>query len=299
MTRTSKQATTSPPARRQVPWLTLGRASLWLGTLAGVSFGLHALDAYADSQRPSQPRRLVWDNLPAWLGDPQNADVLREIEQATGLFDGQRSLEDDALCANVGSSLARCAWVEQVERVTKRQDGEVRIRAAFRRPVTMIVKDGTAYLVDEGAVRLPRQIRAAFLDARHWVLLQGVGGDLPEIGRPWAGKDALAGVRLVRIVNEAYQQRRPGLWEQLVAVDVSNFEGRQSRRDGRLRITTLHPETVIHWGLPPGEEYPVESPVERKLAHLEGLYEEFGERWVEVGPIDIRAQDRVLTGSPK
>ncbi len=282
-----------------MPWTSIGRAALWIGTFAGVAFGLHTLDAYADSLRPMQPRRLVWENLPVWLADSENADVLREIEQATGLFDVSRRLADDQLCAGVGASLAGCAWIERVERITKRQDGEIRITATFRRPVTMVVKDGMAYLVDENAVRLPRQIQAAFLDLRHWILLKGVQGDLPEIGRPWPGKDALAGVKLVRILNEAYQTRRPGLWEQLVAVDVSNFDGRLSRRDGRLQVTTMRPETVIHWGLPPGEEYPVETTVERKLAHLEGLYEEFGDGWIEVGQIDIRAQDRVLTGSPK
>lgn len=285
------------PAIPREVWALGGKSCVWLGTLAGLAVGMYALEGYAKSVGVVRPTKLEWpDDLPAWLKNPDHAEFKEEIAAAVQLRRDD-DLHTADLCEWIGRRLEECPWTESVERISKRQDGVIRIEATFRRPVTMIVKGGNAYLVDEKAVRLPRERRPALLDAREWILVEGVRGDVPKVGQAWNGKDALSGVKLVRILNEAYEQGRLSCWPEFTRVDVSNFDGSESSRDGRIRIKTMTPGVLIHWGLTPGEEYPVECSTEDKLDRLDELYRKHS-GFPEKGPIDVRPFDRVWTGNP-
>lgn len=284
------------PAIPRDVWIAGGRSAMWLGTLAGLAVGMYALEGYAKSVGVVRPTAFEWANLPAWLKDPAHGEFLREIGESAQLRPGDE-LDTPDLCEWIGRRLDDCPWTESVERISKRQDGVIRIEATFRRPVTMIVKGGNAYLVDEKAVRLPRERRPALLDAREWILVEGVSGEVPKVGQAWNGKDALAGVKLVRILNEAYEQGRLSCWPEFTRVDVSNFDGSESSRDGRIRIKTMTPGALIHWGLTPGEEYPVECSTEDKLAKLDQLFRRHN-GFPKQGPIDVRPFDRILYGNP-
>ncbi|MCH7870826.1 MAG: hypothetical protein IID33_03915 [Planctomycetes bacterium] len=293
--RRKKNSLAMPAIPRQV-WIAGGKSCMWLGTLAGLAVGMYALEGYAKSVGVVRPTALEWANLPAWLKDPAHSEFLREIGEAAQLRSGDE-LDTADLCEWIGRRLEDCPWTESVERISKRQDGVIRIEATFRRPVTMIVKGGNAYLVDEKAVRLPRERRPALLDAREWILVEGVRGDVPKVGQAWNGKDALAGVKLVRILNEAYEQGRLSCWPEFTRVDVSNFDGSESSRDGRIRIKTMTPGALIHWGLTPGEEHPIECSTEDKLDRLDELFRKHN-GFPKKGPIDVRPFDRILYGSP-
>lgn len=296
--RRSKNKALAPAVIPKHVWVAGGKSVVWLVSLAAVAVGLHSLDGYAKSlPGPAVGAfNYEWLGLPAWLRDPAHREFLDEIALSAQLRQSDDLYAAD-LCERIGRNLENCPWIESVQRISKRQGGIIRIEATYRRPVTMIVKRGNAYLVDENAVRLPRERRPALLDARQWILVSGVRGEVPKVGQTWNGEDALAGVKLVKMLNEAYEQGRLSCWPELTSVDVSNFDGRKHPRDGRIRIKTMTPGALIHWGLAPGDEYPVECSAEKKLARLDALFRQ-NKGFPTSEPIDVRPLDRVLTGRP-
>lgn len=276
---------------RGTTWRALG----WLAALGALGLGLSRLEPHV-RRLAAPPARLVWVNLPAWLEHPHWKHVLRELEEQIGLHP-QTDLFDPAVCAYVASQASRSAWVDSVRRVTKHADGTVRIEAEFRKPFTYVEYRGRAYLIDEYGVRLPPDSPAEFVDRQDWLPVSGVAYAPPPVGQRWPGEDLAAGLKLVKFLYAVEVSGPPPFRASLRSVDVSNHNYRQRPSDGWLRLITRNPRSYIHWGLPPGEEYGIESTAEMKLAALTELCLRRG-GLPEDGPIDIRAEDRILIGEP-
>lgn len=282
---TSRSDKTPRSASGRFGLLIVGRGALWLFSAFAVVFGLHTLDARARDLQSRDPVRLEWLRLPDWLLAPEQRDLIDEISAQAGLY-GDEDLAAPDVCARVASNLAASPWVERVNRVSK-QPGLVRVDADIRKPLTMVEHAGTAYLIDDKGVRLPPSLRASELDRDAWLTITGASSPPPPVGELWPGQDLAAGVKLVRLINDRSSAGLLASRADLRRVDVSNF-GKRFVRDGQLRIETSAPACIIHWGMPPGEEYNIESPAERKLAMLDQYWRYKGGRLGDDGPIDLR-----------
>lgn len=299
----SKRKSRRKPDRRvtpRVPWplrsLRLWMFVAWIGTFTVIAYGLHELEPFA--QRANTPDTVIeWVGVPEWLNDANWQHVLPELEARINLHPDTDPY-DDRVCPYVAERLAGSAWVAAVRRVSKQSDGRVKVRAEFRKPFAMIERDGIAYLVDQEGVRLPLQYASSGLNRGGWLAIRGVASRVPELGRPWPGDDVAGGLKLARFLYRAETAGRTPFRDEIRAIDVRNFDGRKSQWAGRLQLVTINPRSYIHWGLPPGEEYDIESSAELKLAMLGELYLAEG-HLPDQGPIDLRAEDGIALGDPE
>ena len=292
--RKSRKRATGP----DLSWLRSARtwmAVAWMGTFAVIAYGLNRLDPHAQ-RIVTGDTEIEWVEPPSWLSDENWKDVLPKLEDRIDL-PSDTDPYDDRVCPYVAERLAGSAWIAQVRRVTKQNDGVVKVYSNFRKPFAMIEQAGVAYLVDAAGVRLPMEWAARSVNRSVWLTIRGVAARVPERGHRWAGDDVAAGLKLARFLYAAEDAGRADFREEILAIDVGNFKGRRNPRAGRLQLVTINPQSYIHWGLPPGEEYGIESSAELKLEFLRELYVRVG-RLPDQGPIDIRAEDVIGLGEP-
>ncbi len=268
-------------------------ALLWLVSLLGAGYGLHRLDPYV-RRNNRVPTRIEWSGVPQWLTEPYWKHILARLENRVAL-DPLTDPYDAHVCEYVGRRLAGSAWVERVRRVSVQADGRVVVSAEFRKPFAMIERNGVAYLVDSAGVRLPMGFRSRSVNREGWLVIEGVAARPPEPGQRWIGRDAAGGLRLARFLVNAEESGNLTFRKEIVAIDVSNFDGRRDRRAGDLQIVVRNPQCLIHWGLAPGEEGGVEASPQRKLAMLNALYAARG--GFPDRPIDVRSADAILLGN--
>lgn len=287
-------------AAPRIPWplrsLRAWMALAWIGTFAVIAYGLHDLEPYA--RRANTADTVIeWVRAPEWLNDENWRHVLPELEARINLHPDTDPY-DDRVCPYVAERLVGSSWIEAVRRVSKQSDGRVKVYADFRKPFAMIEQNGIAYLVDREGVRLPQQWASSGLNRSGWLAIRGVAARAPNLARRWPGNDVAAGLKLARFLYRAEAVGRTPFRDEIRAIDVSNFDGRKNRRAGRLQMVTINPQSYIHWGLPPGEEYDIEITAEMKLARLCGLHAAAG-RLPDKGPIDLRAEDGIGLGDPE
>lgn len=290
-------------ARRRAPGprlkllrsLRMWMAIAWLGTFAVIAYGLHELEPYAQRTNTSDTA-VEWVGVPGWLRDANWKHVLPQLEARIDLHP-RTDPYHDSVCSYVAARLAGSAWVDRVRRVTKQTDGRVKVWADFRKPSAMVERDGVAYLVDELGVRLPEQWAVSGLNRAGWFAIRGVSAAVPRPGKRWGGEDLTAGLKLARFLYQTKSSGQLPFRGSIRAIDVSNYRGKKDPRGGRLQLVTINPQSYIHWGLPPGEEYDIESSAELKLAMLRKLYAVEG-RLPDQGPIDVRGDDGIGLGGP-
>ena len=281
-----------------LPWLRSARtwmAIAWMGTFTVIAYGLNRLDPYAQRIITGETG-VVWVEPPSWLAEENWQYVLPELEERLNLHP-ETNPYDDRVCPYVAEQLAGSSWIAQVRRVTKQNDGLVKVYADFRKPFALVEQAGVAYLVDAAGVRLPKEWAARSVNRGGWLTIRGVAARVPQRGQRWAGEDVAAGLKLARFLYAAENAGKADFRDEIMAIDVGNFKGRRNPRAGRLQLVTINPQSYIHWGLPPGEEYGIESSAELKLEFLRELYARDG-RLPDQGPIDIRAEDVIGLGDP-
>ena len=267
----------------------------WIGTFAVIARGLHKLEPVV-RQFDLGDTRIVWLGVPDWLQTENWRYVLDDLEHGISL-DPKTIPYDERVCPYVAEQLAKSPWISQIRRISKQNDGIVKIYAEFRRPYAAIERDGMAYLIDENGYRLPEQWPGYAVNRGGWFVLRGVKEPLPELGERWPGADVVAGLKLVSFLSRAELAGRLPFRKEIQAIDVSNFYKKGSW-DGRLQLITKNPESYIHWGVPPGEEYKVEASAEMKLAQLNSLFDKYG-CLPNDRPIDVRTEGRIGIGSPE
>jgi hypothetical protein len=288
-----------PAAGPRLGWirsLRLWMALAWIGALAGVAYGLHELEPYMRRINVADTA-IEWVATPDWLHDANWKHVLPGLEARIGLY-RDTDIYDERVCPWVAERLAESPWVDHTRRVAKLPDGRVRVHCDFRKPFAMVEVGRAAYLVDESGVRLPARWACSEINRSGWLVIGGVKARSPQPGKPWPGEDLATGLRLARFLYRAEAVGRVPFRDAIRAIDVSNFHGRKDPRAGRLQLITIYPRSYIHWGLPPGEEYGIESSAERKLAALCKLYAA-QDGFPNMGPIDVRPQDGIAIGQPE
>jgi hypothetical protein len=253
----------------------LGLALLWVGTCAGLAYGLHRLDAYAVQAVADGPWAVQFQfpdfphTIPRWIAD----EVAQTAELSeTGAL-RLNKVSDPALCEEIAAGVRSSPWVAAVERVTKQAD-VVNIHARFRTFLTFVVYEGKGYLVDEDGFRLPRAESEGRLPGYEMILLEGAQVPPPPYGEAWQSEAVKSGLQLVKLL-QTYCPPGPKAW--IKAVDVSNYNDRKNRRDGWLGLRTVHARTRILWGYPPGQEYYTEALAQQKLAYIQAIFSRFGQ----------------------
>jgi hypothetical protein len=169
---------------------------------------------------------------------------------------------DEGFSQAVADQLVASGWVSSVDGIVQNPSGVVRIACAYRRPVAML-RIGEVYVAtDKDGYRL----RGTYpdLDGLSWIRIVGIQSAPPDVGEPFEGDDAVAGIRLASLLE---QQPRE-FASRIDAVDVSNFAGRQDRRKRHINVLPVPGQggkcTVFGWGSPLGEEIEETTP-EQKL----------------------------------
>lgn len=286
MSRTSKRSprTRGPgiPGWVRVLGSLSGSALLWILTGATLVIGLPLIDA-STQNLAQEPTRIQWIDLPAWQQSPGWSGILADVEKTINL-DPLAKIYDKDVCPYVAQQALASPWIKQVKKVWKQLDGHVCVQAEFRVP-TAVVQVGQEYhLIDDAAVRLPLPTNA--VRPEEWIVIRGVRAKVPGPGQKWEGDDLAAGLKLLGYLTRAAANDRLPFRSELVAIDVSKA-AHKSTTELRL-ITRSERLPLIIWGLPPGEEVPVEKSAANKLKELTEIYgpnASFPEfPWVDVRP---------------
>jgi hypothetical protein len=226
--------------------------------------GLSRLEAHVEQKlveraAPSLSFADLPDDLSVLAGDDLYNSVLDLLD---------RDWTDDRLCREMAGRLAAVGWVRRVNYVRRLSDARFKISCRYRAPVAM-VQDGTEFLlIDSEGVRLP----GTYLYDPAWRLIQGVAAHAPEPGRKWPGEDVDAGLTILRtLVGRPFA-------DQLTAVLVDNFGGRNNSRATHIELATDRAGGRIQWGSAPQAELE-ENTIEQKLAIL-------GENFRRTGRVD-------------
>jgi len=282
-----KERSDRPQERTRADASTLGPLVPVLCTaalVAGAVWGLEKVKAhvYASSAYRPAAIKVVLANPPDW--------VIRERWQERILsavaVPPAEAWMDEGLVRRLADQVASSGWVKSVQRVSKRMDGTVEIAAEYRRPIVMLMTDHGYVPVDRDGFRLPEVYER--VDANSgWIRVRGVAAPPPKVNAAFddkAAPDAMAALRLASLIFDQS-------WEiasRISAIDVTNFRGRQDRRDCHIKLWT--PDgTLIKWGSAIGEEMEENSPSE-KLAQIAVMLKRGGpQAQVDVSTLPNRA----------
>lgn len=293
----STRSKSRQPVLSPAMWRRIGMLMIWTGSIAGLVSAINLLANQVRAEATAQPLHVEWVDLPRWLPHLAYEDgqfVLPAIESnVAGLL--KRDLLDPQLASEFADRLRASPWIARVDRVTKRHDGEIRVQAEFRCPAAYVDVEKRAYLVDTNGVRLPVEKSTEDLPTENWLLITGLQAPTPAVGEAWDSEEVLAALRLVDFIETATKRGEVPFRAWLRSVDVANYDGKASSKDGKLRIRTLQPQCYIDWGLPPGGEGSIDAPAARKLSNLRRWFAKVGKfppkvieaRW----PEDVRERE--------
>ncbi|NLF32664.1 MAG: hypothetical protein GX591_17450 [Planctomycetes bacterium] len=289
------------PQRRRA---TVRRAVVGVLTAAaavGAAVGLRQLRGYVMAQPPyaASVAGVVLADRPAWMDDAVAAEIRAELALTVGY--APSTFETD-LAERVYAAAEQCPWIRRVHEVRVERGrtgpddaglsgGRIVVVADYRQPVAQAVGGGAERYIDAQGIVLPTD--SARLQAMRWpmVRITGLAAPVPQIGAVWPGDDLTAGLHLVRLLAA-----KP-YFNQITAVDVTNFRYRYTRGEPSIRLIATDGPTVtdIRFGdLPTGDLPAVGGPsVARRLGYLDGWYQGNGCRLAGPTYLDLRLPDRI------
>jgi hypothetical protein len=253
-----------------------------VGVTCAALLGLSRLQRYVHSLPDYRvPVRLELADVPPWLQRSQNEHILQSIRQEAGISP-QESYLDEELTRSVAERLEASGWVRKVVSVEKCYGGRIVARCEYRQPIAWVMHGDWCFLVDDECVRLPGRYAHVRIANAGLLQIAGVNSPPPDVGQPWDAPDLSAAIELVtELADQPFR-------EQIIAVLVYNYDGRENPYEPHMELATDRPGTRIRWGRAPGQELGLEPTAEQKLALLQGLYRKY--RRVDMGKsyIDIR-----------
>ncbi|MHC4557541.1 MAG: cell division protein FtsQ/DivIB [Planctomycetota bacterium] len=240
--------------------------------LAGIVIGLIFLERYIKETVLSSEGILTLElaDVPAWVSDELKEKV---FTAARGVGENLGLHEDAAL--SVQRNIEKLVgWLDEVK-VQSMHDG-LRIEGRWRRPIALVKSGLLKFYVDAEHVVLD------FVEMQKLPIVEIKGlsrvTKVPPMGEVWHRDDLAAAViilgRLDRM-DKSLTPDKPLLYE-IDSIDVSNFNGRKSRRQPHI-ILYAKDNTEIIWGAEFGTwQQHLESTDEQKLAKLYGYYKEYG-----------------------
>jgi hypothetical protein len=239
-----------------------GLIALSISTLLlAVGLGMARLNGFVEALAcvRSTPRVFLVD-LPGELAELARPDIEPRLNSLL-----LPSWTEPELPRRLADSLSEVGWIAKLHHVRRSGDGRFTVSCKYRIPAARIRQGSSYVLVDGEGVRVP----GSYWQAPKWMLIEGVENPAPSAGLKWEGKDILAGLALVRLMQgEPY-------FEQIRSVVVTNYGGRVDRWRTHVELATDEPNGRIRWGSAPGEEL-VENSVAQKLALLRENYRRSG-----------------------
>ncbi|MGH7215581.1 MAG: hypothetical protein ACREIT_12520 [Tepidisphaeraceae bacterium] len=247
---------------------------------------------------PAKPPRVVLKDRPVWMSDVLAEQVLR-----TARPNGTHSTFDHKMLVNVTAALQANPWVRevrQVRRVYGEKPGDtLEIDCEFRAPIALVRWGDYYSLVDGEGTKLPEQFTgsqapAIIMGHNRKVnirIVDGVKRPPPEPGQKWLGEDVSAGLDLVKLLHG-----QP-FAEEVLKVDVDNFEGRVDPREAQIVLGTKY-GSEVRWGRAVNaKDFFIEVSTDQKLGYMKQVHEQFGRVDGNQPWIDIRF-DKVTYPSP-
>jgi len=230
--------------------------------------GLERMDRWVRSEPQfAGPPRIVLVDVPDSIAD-QIYDRLRMFENVPW--------SQESLCRRMTEVLEADPWVAEVIAVKRLPDRIVQVDCEYRMPFAMVQTPTGFVLVDAEGVRLP----GVYQYHPSYMLIQGVAASPPPPGQAWEAGSVRSGLGLIDLLDrEPYS-------DQITAVLVHNYGGRQDRSAAQLELATDRAGGRIIWGSAVGDELE-ENTAAEKLELLRANYERFGRADANRSVIDV------------
>lgn len=227
-------------------------------------------------------------SVPVWVND-----ALKEKLSFAARADGMGLQLDETVARRVQRNIEGVfPWLAGA-RVRTMPDRLV-IEGSWRMPVVFVKRGLDKFYVDHDLVVLD------FVEMPHLTITPVKGlkpmAKGPELGHAWEREDLAAAVELVELLRRWDAEKTPDkpLLDEIKAVDVSNYNGRDNKRFPHIVLYATD-DTEIIWGAALGKwQRNLEATDAEKLAKLYAYYKEYGTLLGEVKYINLRdPQDRI------
>lgn len=241
---------------------------------AALATGFRTLERYVKNQQqdkmPTGPLELV--DPPFWLGQAWVDHLIQTLGD-------RRFLLDESTAGVVSEKVKQIAWLSDVHvHVTPLH---VELSASYRRPLVSVTIDGRRYYVDEKMVVFDE------LPVTKIAVPEVIGFTsrlAPSPGTVWRAEDVRAAMELAHRLALMDQHMAAAeeplvkpLLDEIAAIDVSNFSGRQSTAKPHLVLNVKDSDTKVHWGAAWGQAARLmEADEKEKVATLYQFYVENG-----------------------
>jgi hypothetical protein len=237
---------------------------------------------------PATPPKVVLKNRPVWMTDLLANQICKLAQPLVS-----HSSFDQQMLKDTYAVLKANPWIKEirsVRRVYGQAPGDtLEIDCDYRAPIALVKwGDDSYWLVDGEGVKLPEIFSGSQVPRIvvqhgqiHIRMVEGVRQPPPEAGKKWVSPELTAALEMVRLLyGLPYAQ-------EIVKVDVHNFEGRRNDKEAQIVLITKY-NTEVRWGQPLSAEYFfTEEPTATKLAYMKAIYEEYGRvdgkhRWLDI-----------------
>ena len=266
-----KQKTEYDPQRTWRVLRNIGMVAGAIVLIVGAIFGQRWLVADIARSQAAIPQVALLE-APRWM----RPSSIEEIRQLVAVTVDPNPLNQQSLDA-AARALGKNAWIEQVQRVTRRYDGRIEVRAVYRTPVALIRARDGFHLVDAAGTKLPGVYPFDQLEMLRLPVITGVQHAPPAEGWRWSGDDARAGLAMAILLGPE------PLAQQVKAIDVSNFAGRRDLGKPQIKLLTnlgsdgnADTSPGIGWGRAPGNEGIYEPPAAQKVLMLRRVMRQYG-----------------------
>jgi len=195
-------------------------------------------------------------------------------------------------------------WIKEIRQVRRtyvHSPGDtIEVDCEFRAPVALVKWNESFWFVDNEGTKLPEQFNAQQVpkvilspDGKVNIrIIEGARHVPSDPGMRWEGDDLTAGIEMVKLLhNQPFA-------DEIVKVDVSNFQGRDNPKDAYLKLITRY-NTEIRWGRPiSAKDAFVEVAGTRKLEVLERIRKQYGRVDAKQPWLDIRF-DKITCPAPQ
>jgi hypothetical protein len=211
------------------------------------------------------------------------SDFLADSIAAPIRPDIAKSPFDHKVLVDAVTALQMNPWIREIHSVrrtyTSTPGDTIEVDCEYRAPVALVKWNDRYTLVDNEGTVLPEQFTEAEVprivygaDGKMNIrVIEGVTHKPGSPGQVWPGADVAAGLELVQLLyNQPYA-------DDILKVNVANFQGRRSPRDPQLTlITRFTPATELRWGRPvSAKDAFIEVTPAQKLNYLASVYAKY------------------------
>jgi hypothetical protein len=268
-------------------------AALAVAIIAGLGATSVQFKKYIDGRAMAlnpEPPRVVLKNRPSWMSDFLADSITAPIRP-----DIAKSPFDHKVLVDAVAALKQNPWIREIRDVrrtyTQAPGDTIEIDCDYRAPLALVKWQDHYTLVDNEGTVLPEQFAESEIpriiygsDGKMNIrVIDGVAHKPSSPGQTWPGADLAAGLELVQLLHA-----QP-FSEDVLKVNVANFQGRHSPRDPQLTLVTrFNPATELRWGRPvSAKDGFIEVSPAQKLNYLSSVYNKYhrvdaGQPWLDL-----------------